>query len=328
MEAKSSKKWIWAVDAFHDQPVTQWRAVEHLKGLHTKTFLTIQPVSCLPLGKYDGRTRQFLEEWHALATAAELNLRELLVQGNTLGVLPPRFLRQASASVNDGVNELLRFALHEGADGIVLTSHARRGPARMILGSFAESLASRSPIPVLVVNPKAARPRGLKKICFPTDFSEVSKDAFDKAVQLAAETNASITLFHKMNRLYPEIGNVSPTDPQNPVSQLEESLRIESEAWMEQARKEGVEIRLVLDMTFGRPVPALLRLVGELGKDTIIAMASKRGPVGAAMLGSFARQVMRQSRLPVMVLHVQQDSVTDAFRNQLARIAFGANPPI
>lgn len=46
---------------------------------------------------------------------------------------------------------VLQFAEHHDADVIVIGSHGRRGLSRLVLGSIAESVVRRSPIPVLVV---------------------------------------------------------------------------------------------------------------------------------------------------------------------------------
>jgi nucleotide-binding universal stress UspA family protein len=52
--------------------------------------------------------------------------------------------------------ELLRFAAETSADLIVVGTHARRGPAHVLLGSVAERVVRSSPLPVLTVTPSAA----------------------------------------------------------------------------------------------------------------------------------------------------------------------------
>lgn len=51
--------------------------------------------------------------------------------------------------------ELLRFAAETSADLIVVGTHARKGPAHVLLGSVAELVVRSSPLPVLTVTPSA-----------------------------------------------------------------------------------------------------------------------------------------------------------------------------
>jgi len=66
-------------------------------------------------------------------------------------------LRADDLVVLDGqaVDEILKFAEYRDADVIVIGSHGRRGLSRLVLGSVAEGVVRRSPIPVLVVRQAA-----------------------------------------------------------------------------------------------------------------------------------------------------------------------------
>ncbi len=48
---------------------------------------------------------------------------------------------------------ILRYADEHAVDGIVIGSHGREGPARVLLGSVAETVVRRSAVPVTVVRP-------------------------------------------------------------------------------------------------------------------------------------------------------------------------------
>jgi nucleotide-binding universal stress UspA family protein len=52
--------------------------------------------------------------------------------------------------------ELLRFAAENAIDLIVVGTHARSGPAHVLLGSVAERVVRSSHLPVLTVTPSAA----------------------------------------------------------------------------------------------------------------------------------------------------------------------------
>ena len=54
----------------------------------------------------------------------------------------------------DPPKEIVRYAREEGADLIVMATHGRIGLAHVFLGSVAEKVVRRSPVPVFTVKPK------------------------------------------------------------------------------------------------------------------------------------------------------------------------------
>ncbi|NGM70591.1 universal stress protein [Natronolimnobius sp. AArcel1] len=53
--------------------------------------------------------------------------------------------------VGQPANEIVSFATESDIDHIVLGSHGRSGPSRVLLGSVAELVARRAPVPVTIV---------------------------------------------------------------------------------------------------------------------------------------------------------------------------------
>lgn len=85
-------------------------------------------------------------------------------------------------------------------DLIVLGTHGRTGPRRLVLGSVAEDILRRSTIPVLTVGPYVSTditPTGrFDCILFPTDFTPESLAAEPFAVSLAARTYGRLIVYH------------------------------------------------------------------------------------------------------------------------------------
>jgi nucleotide-binding universal stress UspA family protein len=86
------------------------------------------------------------------------------------------------------------------ADLIVLGTHGRAGAQKMLLGSVAEEVFRRSPVPVLTIGPfardgmhGAAR---FHRVLYATDFSPEAKAASAYAVSLAQENQAQLILLH------------------------------------------------------------------------------------------------------------------------------------
>jgi nucleotide-binding universal stress UspA family protein len=89
------------------------------------------------------------------------------------------------------------------ADMIVIGTHGRTGAEKVVLGSVAEEVFRKSPIPVLTIGPHArSRVHGASRfhrVLYATDFSAESKAAAPFAVSLAQENQAQLILMHTLN---------------------------------------------------------------------------------------------------------------------------------
>ena len=83
-------------------------------------------------------------------------------------------------------------------DLIVMGTHARKGIERLVLGSVAEKILRRSPVPVLTISPHVqVKPETeMKHILFVTDFSPESEKAAPFAIMLAEENQATLDMLH------------------------------------------------------------------------------------------------------------------------------------
>lgn len=323
---------IWAIDAFHDRPKMQLRALAAVQRLYAKSELTVVPVAMLRGGTYDAKSRRFLGTWKELASAAHRNVTLLLKGVRLPGLAPARLLQQKSPSVSDSVHGLIQFAIEENADVIVVSGHARKGAERLVLGSFAESLILRSPIPVLAVNPKSKIGPPVRQILFPSDFSEASHGVFSRVVDLARSQKLRIMILHKLETLYPVAGAplILPTLLAPNVAEAKSATKKTADKWIREARAKGVKASLHLDAKPGPALDAVVRAAKKLGTTSVIAMASQSGPLATILLGSLTRQVLRQSPCPILVIHPKQKSLVREFVDQVTLIgyAYTASPMI
>jgi nucleotide-binding universal stress UspA family protein len=91
-----------------------------------------------------------------------------------------------------------------GIDLVVLGTHGRTGAKKFLLGSVAEEIFRRSPVPVLTIGPgvrSSAHNGGqFHRVLFATDFTADSVAAAPYAVTLAQENRAHLLLLHVMRR--------------------------------------------------------------------------------------------------------------------------------
>jgi nucleotide-binding universal stress UspA family protein len=88
-------------------------------------------------------------------------------------------------------------------DLLVLGTHGRTGPLKHRLGSVAEELFRRSPVPVLTVGPNvyssSHNDAGFRRVLFATDFEPESDAAAHFAVAIAQESKAQLILLHVLD---------------------------------------------------------------------------------------------------------------------------------
>ncbi len=226
--------------------------------------------------------------------AAQLNMQR--VEAQLSGVSHESILVRGT-----GVWPPLERALKDYAiDLIVLGTHGRTGPQKLLLGSVAEEVFRRSSVPVLTIGPaehggthKAAKFRG---VVLATDFTEESLAAAPYAISMAQENQARLVLLHVMKE--PEI---VPTDRaaedamSSALYQLHEIVPASAELW---CRPEAV-------VQFGNPAEQILKVAQDRGADLIVlGVRDTPGFIGAAthLERTTAHKVVVRATCPVLTV--------------------------
>jgi len=323
-------KVIWAVDAFHENSKAQLCALQAFLKMSGGGSAAIQPVSVLHSGDFDPVTNTFPKNWHELASRALGNVIDALENVVSAGVLPARLIKVDSPKLAASVDALIQFAIEESASLILVSSRATKGIDRLVLGSFAETLVLRSPVPVLVVNPTAKPHQKLTTILYPTDFSTTSKKGFDRVVTVAQRLGMQILIYHKMKLPYvsPPLGLMMPTVSREMLRELTAERVAIAKQWATRAELSGTRTKFHIDSRGGTPLDSILKASKALGPKAMIGITSQSGPAGAAVLGSLTRQVLRSAACPVLVMHSDQPSLVKKFVSELklAGYAYTAHP--
>lgn len=317
-------KVIWAVDAFQPNAKAQIRALQSFLKMGRATGAVIQPVAVLHPGSYDPVSGRFPGNWKAMAGRALENLIDAFESISGVGISPVRLLRVEKSSLSASVDALVSFAIEENASLILVSSRSRSGLERMTMGSFAESLVLRSPVPVLVANPRSKPHDKVTTILYPTDFSPASRKGLDRVVTMARTLGMQILLYHKI-RL--PIARLVWEAPPN-ASEAMRKLKGEGKAWVRRAELSGVRAKIHIEADIMSPVDSILRVSRKLGVKSMIAMTSQSGAWSSALLGSLTRQVLRHATCPVLVVHPDQPSLAKRVLQdiKLAGFAYTAHP--
>lgn len=196
------------------------------------------------------------------------------------------------ADVGPAFQAILKAARDEKATLIAMSTHGRTGATRAVLGSVAEQVVRRSPVPVLVVRtllagagsrvpPDERHP--FRNVLLPLDRSERSLGALGPAADFCRLFGARLLLLH--------------------ILESEED-RATSEAYLQaveaRASSQGVAVTSLVET--GRVADEILD-VARFHDVDLIAMAT-HGRRGLARLvtGSVTEEILRKALVPVLVV--------------------------
>jgi nucleotide-binding universal stress UspA family protein len=187
-----------------------------------------------------------------------------------LGRLPTVHIAEGDPVVN-----ILHLARTRRPDLIVMGTHGRGGFERFWLGSVAEAVVRRSPVPVLIAR---RDPRPVMDILAPVNFTTYSEYGLAYAATAAAALKTGLTAFHVC---------VDIRKCPNPIFRLSTLL----DRLPATARAKSVEAK--------NPTQAILKEAGEHG---LVVLVAHRRSFKELFVGTTAEKVLRASSTPVLVV--------------------------
>jgi len=296
---------LWAIDAFGSDPALDLKTAHILRVWMTHFGAKVEPVTVLtpdqlrmPVSFFHGHSDDIVD--HVMK-----ELRERMRRLEIIEALDPCVLVSPDVSLRNAVRQVITHAKHVSADLVVCSSHSEKAVSHFLFGSFAETLVQYAEVPVFIVTPHSDEIKQVDRILFPTDISDLSRMAFETVLPVARSWGARLTLFHKLEYLS---GHSFPAYEESAgYAQYhdDETIRrkTELETWAAQGRAAGVTVDIQLDEGSGTAV--WKSIVAEATREHagIVAMASETGPVASAILGSTIRQIIRDARCPLWVMH-------------------------
>jgi len=249
----------------------------------------------------------YIASWPSEAAEFEKTQNEFEIYVRQLGLgdsVRATVLISKSTSRRKAVQTLVDLLQRSNADFVVVSSHGRAGVGRWMMGSFAERLLGESPIPVLFLSDRHEGLPQLKKILFPTDFSESSKCALELLLNEFQGFGGEIILFHADS----PPGVVADTGilgipvyyPEDVWVERKYQIQHEATRIANEVTARGFGIRTVLQEGVLDVVSAIEH-VAEAEKVDLIAMTSTDRGIDLMIAGGVARQVFRMRRWPVWV---------------------------
>jgi nucleotide-binding universal stress UspA family protein len=224
-------------------------------------------------------------------------------------VVAPVFIK------GDAVTKLIQLASKRAQyECLVMATHGRTGFARMLLGSVAEEVIRHSKIPVLCVSTKSSEKTSAMQLhssplfVIATDLGVNSRKVEKLALEWASKMGAVGLLFHSLREgLHPVIQTAygagrgsseleSLIAPQR--ERARKNLEVRKKAW----ERKRLRCEVILDESMRSAEDAILETLQQRGATLVFMGTHGRNIASRAFLGSTAREVVLQSRVPSVTL--------------------------
>lgn len=135
----------------------------------------------------------------------------------------------------------------------------------------------------------------IRRILHPTDFSDLSRPAFELACSLARDYGAELVVCHVCP--LPVVGVVDGITVDLPTG-----WREQSQARLEQVRPADSRVAVAHRMADGDAVREIVKAAGDVKADLIVMGTHGRGGLSRVLMGSTAEGVMRKAPCPVLTV--------------------------
>lgn len=292
----------WAVDILATDKKIRTSAESILKCLSKKTELTIHPNYVVRLAEQVEPLTHGEGKKIFLKNVSDAMKRWL--KGLKVPTQEPVAILQKGVYLRSDVDALLGQAKKTKADLLLVNTHARKGFSRFWMGSFAETLMHHSTLPVLFLNPSAKPVEDIKEIVFPTNLSPGAEKSLNSVCVLAKKLGLGVTLYNNVEYFVATPG-LSFTETMVFTDQIAKDVKNRKSSLEKLAlkfsKKYGIKVRTVVDETDVRVSDGINSCAQKTPK-SMIAMTSQTGPVLSALVGSTTRRVVREAKVPVLVL--------------------------
>jgi nucleotide-binding universal stress UspA family protein len=190
----------------------------------------------------------------------------------------------------------------DDVDLIVLGTHGRTGAEKLLLGSVAEEIFRRSPVPVLTIGPGVRRSvhNGARfhRVLFATDFSPESLAGAPYAVSLAQQNESHlllITVMHKPEKLDDSDNRIFELSVAEAIHHLYEMVPENAE----------LDFPPQVSVEYGEPADRIVEVAKQRGADLIVlGVRAAAGRLGAAthLERSTAHKVVAHAVCPVLTV--------------------------
>jgi nucleotide-binding universal stress UspA family protein len=204
---------------------------------------------------------------------------------------------------------LFDYAVEAAPDLVVMTTHGYGPLSRFWLGSVADKLIRRLPMPILLARPTeasidllaATHAPAVQHILIPLDGSALAEEILRPAVALGMLTGATYTLLQALDPLVAE--HTTPPYSVGLDRSMLAEIRERALAYLEQIadRRRAQSLVVQTELVVAPPHVAILDYAQEHAVDLIAMATHGQGGVARLLLGSVADKVVRGADVPILI---------------------------
>ncbi len=197
-------------------------------------------------------------------------------------------------------------AAYDNCDLIVMSTHGRTGLSRTILGSVTDAVVRGSHLPVLLITDHQQIPQTLDqpinfhRILVPLDGSALAAQALPVAASLAQMAHAEMLLLYVMPEGVAPSAITATPHPQAPYQTL-----IPHHLNRTALSRLPSTVNYDIIEASGVPSQAIVAAARKQNCGLIVMCTHGRSGLARMQLGSVAEEVLKESPLPVLLLHGQ-----------------------
>jgi nucleotide-binding universal stress UspA family protein len=195
---------------------------------------------------------------------------------------------------------ILRASEQERVDLIAMSSHARSGLGRLMLGSVAERIRLHAKVPVLLIRPEGqagwnrseTTEESYRRILVPLDGSRLAEDAIPYAKDVARLSKGKVILLQVVAPVYVRGMH---------ADSLVKGLTDEAESYLEEVSAR-FELPGIARVELGTPPDTILSSIESEEVDLVVMTTHGLTGFQRFLMGSVADRVVRGSRRPVLLI--------------------------
>ncbi len=295
MSTKSTTKALWAFEPFHHSTSSSKSMYALLKTITGQVnnihagFIVTRSEPEISLAFDIPESERFQAYPEKVAVTA------LKKAGISLPKARLHVVDHKSYSTTKAVDRLLKLAKDEKANLIGLFTHGKKGYERWMVGSFAETAIHRAKCHLLVLKPDSTSSSSLRHLFFATDLT--SNDSVSRALHLAKRLGAKATFFHHAEPIW----DFSLSEDSPEVRAYRNKTNAKVNKVHDLIKKAKVKGDVVVTGKIASTASCIIEYATALKADLLVVDA-KAGPLAALIGGSVTRQVIREAKLPVLIL--------------------------
>lgn len=180
---------------------------------------------------------------------------------------------------------------------VVVGTHDRSALGHLMLGSIAEEIAVRGPVPTLVVRPQADAVGKVERVLLALDPGAPSRETIDAAAAVAARLHAALEVVHVVRLPTASYvlgalgGGVARDRVGKHVAATKEALG--------KLVRDVTGLEVPVHVVTGRPADEILKMA--TGRDVIACATHGRAGIGRLVVGSVAARLIRYAPCSVLV---------------------------